>query len=145
MTRYGTSIAVAVMLILSVVSAVAHHSFAAEYDQNKPVSVKGSVNRVAWVNPHAYLYINVKDDKGKLTVWAFELLSPNALARQGWNNKSLVYGDEVTVDGYAARDGKLLADGSVHANSRMVTKTDGRKVYVGSSLDATPTPAGRVQ
>jgi len=145
MIRYGTSTAVAVMLLLSAVSTVAHHSFAAEYDQNKPVSVKGTVNRVAWVNPHAYLYINVKDDKGKLTVWAFELLSPNALARQGWNNKSLVYGDEVTVEGYAARDGKLLADGSVHANSRMVTKTDGRKVYVGSSLEATPAPAGRGQ
>lgn len=145
MIRYGTSVAIAVLLLFSAVSAVAHHSFAAEYDQNKPISVKGTVNRVAWVNPHAYLYINVKDDKGKLTVWAFELLSPNALARQGWDSKSLVYGDEVTVDGYAARDGKLLADGSVHANSRMVTKTDGRKVYVGSSLEATPAPAGRGQ
>lgn len=145
MNRYVSSAAVTLVLLLSAVSVVAHHSFAAEYDQSKPVSVKGTVNRVAWVNPHAYLYINVKDDKGKVTVWAFELLSPNALARQGWNSKSLVYGDAVTVDGYAARDGKLLADGSVHANSRMVTKTDGRRVYAGSSLEAAPAPAGRGQ
>jgi len=145
MNRHLSSTAVAFIFLLSAVSAVAHHSFAAEYDQNKPVSVKGTVNRVAWVNPHAYLYINVKDDKGKVAVWAFELLSPNALARQGWNSKSLAYGDEVTVDGYAARDGKLLADGSVHANSRMVTTTDGRKVFVGSSLDSSPAPAGRGQ
>lgn len=145
MLRYRTGTAAVLILLLSAVSALAHHSFAAEYDQNKPVSVKGTVNRVAWVNPHAYIYINVKDDKGKVTVWAFELLSPNALARQGWNSKSLVYGDEVTVDGFAARDGKALADGSVHANSRMITTAAGRKVYVGSSLDATPAPAGRGQ
>jgi hypothetical protein len=133
------------VILLTAVSAIAHHSFAAEYDQSKPVSVKGTVNRVAWVNPHAYIYINVKDEKGKLTIWAFEMLSPNALARQGWNSKSVTPGEGVVVDGYAARDGKLLADGSVHANSRLVTTTDGRKIFSGSSLDSSPTPAGRGQ
>ncbi len=144
MKRYGTGIAAALMLVLSTASAFAHHSFAAEYDQTKPVSVKGTVNKVAWVNPHAYLYVDVKDDKGKVTVWAFELLSPNALARQGWGAKSLLPGQAVTVDGYAAKDGKTLVDGSVHANSRMVTTTDGKKVYIGSSLGDTA-PAGRGQ
>ena len=145
MNRYVSGAAAALVLLLSTVSAIAHHSFAAEYDQSKPVSVKGTVNRVAWVNPHAYIYINVKDDKGKLALWAFELLSPNALARQGWNSKSVLPGDEVTVDGYAARDGKVLADGSVHANSRLVTTADGRKIFAGSSLDSGPTLAGRGQ
>ena len=143
MKRYGIGIAASLILLLSTVS-FSHHSFAAEYDQTKTVSVKGTVNKVAWVNPHAYLYIDVKDDKGKVTVWAFELLSPNALARQGWNAKSLMPGDAVTVDGYAAKDGKTLFDGSVHANSRMVTTTDGKKVYIGSSLGDTA-PAGRGQ
>lgn len=145
MNKYVPGAALALILLLSAVSAVAHHSFNAEYDQSKPVSVKGTVNRVAWVNPHAYIYINVKDENGKVAVWAFELLSPNALARQGWNRGSAMPGEEVTVDGYAARDGKLLADGSVHANSRMVTTTAGRRIFIGSSLDSSPATTGRGQ
>jgi hypothetical protein len=143
MSRFFAGIA-ALGLLLSAIPAVAHHSFAAEYDQNKPITVKGTVNRVSWVNPHAYLFIDAKDNAGKLTVWAFELLSPNALARQGWNSKSLKPGEAVTVDGYLAKDGKTLPDGSQHANSKMVTTADGKKVYIGSSLgDAAP--AGRGQ
>jgi uncharacterized protein DUF6152 len=125
-----------VLGILSVVSSVsAHHSFAAEYDNNKQVTVKGVVQKVAWVNPHAYVYIDVTDENGKVTTWAFESLSPNALARQGWTRNSLKVGEPVTVNGYLAKDGKPLADGSVHANSRMITTADGRKVFVGSSAD----------
>ena len=123
------------LFLLSVSAASAHHSFAAEYDNNKQVTVKGTVNKVAWVNPHAYVYIDVKDETGKVTTWAFESLSPNALARQGWNRNSLKVGEAVTVNGYLAKDGKLLADGSVHANSRLITTADGRKVFVGSSAD----------
>ena len=144
MNKFLLGMTLATLVVLSAANAAAHHSFAAEYDQAKPVSVKGTVHKVAWVNPHAYLYIDVKDDKGKITPWAFELLSPNALARQGWTAKSLLPGQEVTVDGYAAKDGKTLFDGSVHANSRMVTTTDGKKVYIGSSLGGTA-PAGRGQ
>src|SRR5215471_11850544 len=123
------------MLLLVTSSALAHHSFAAEYDNNKQVTVKGVVQKVAWVNPHAYVYIDVKDETGKVTTWAFESLSPNALARQGWSRNSLKVGEMVTVDGYMAKDGKALADGSVHANSRLITTADGRKVFVGSSAD----------
>jgi hypothetical protein len=135
MFRFTAALATIVMLLLGTRSAMAHHSFAAEYDNNKQVTVKGVVQKVAWVNPHAYVYIDVKDDSGKVTTWAFESLSPNALARQGWSRNSLRVGEAVTVEGYLAKDGKPLADGSVHANSRLITTADGRKVFVGSSAD----------
>jgi DNA/RNA endonuclease YhcR with UshA esterase domain len=136
MTKVIAALAVVFALMLCATPAPAHHSFAAEYDSNKQVTVKGVVNRVAWVNPHAYVYVDVKDESGKVTTWAFESLSPNALARQGWSRTSLKAGEEVTVNGYLAKDGKPLADGSVHANSRMITTADGKKVFVGSSADA---------
>ena len=117
---------------------LAHHSFAAEYDSNKTVTIKGTINRLEWVNPHAYVFVDVRDANGKVTTWAFESLSPNALSRQGWNRNSLKQGEEVTVEGYMAKDGKPLADGSIHANSRAITRADGRRVFVGSSADEVP-------
>jgi hypothetical protein len=128
-------LAAALSLAVFASSASAHHSFAAEYDNNKQVTIKGVVQKVAWVNPHAYVYIDVTEANGKVTTWAFESLSPNALARQGWSRTSLKVGETVTVNGYLAKDGKPLSDGSMHANSRMITTTDGRKVFVGSSAD----------
>ncbi len=125
-------------LFSTVVPLRAHHSFAAEYDSNKTVTVKGTINRLEWVNPHAYVFVDVKEASGKVTTWAFESLSPNALSRQGWNRNSLKQGEEVTVEGYMAKDGKPLADGSIHANSRAITRADGRKVFVGSSADEVP-------
>jgi hypothetical protein len=128
-------LAAALSLAVFASSASAHHSFAAEYDNNKQVTIKGVVQKIAWVNPHAYVYIDVTEANGKVTTWAFESLSPNALARQGWSRTSLKVGETVTVNGYLAKDGKPLSDGSMHANSRMITTTDGRKVFVGSSAD----------
>jgi hypothetical protein len=115
--------------------ASAHHSFAAEYDSNQPVTVEGVIDRVAWVNPHAYVYINVTDENGEVELWAFEALSPNALARQGWTRNSLEAGEEVTVEGFMAKDGLPLADGSgaVHANSRLITRTDGGRIFSGTA------------
>lgn len=122
-------------LLLCALPGLAHHSFAAEYDSTKPVTVHGTVKNLAWVNPHAYVFVNATDENGKPVVWAFECLSPNALARQGWNRNSLKPGDEVIVNGYLAKDGKPLADGSLHANSRLISFPDGRKVFQGSSSD----------
>jgi hypothetical protein len=111
----------------------AHHSFAAEYDSNKPLSLKGVVSKVAWVNPHAYVWVDVKDDSGKVTTWAMETLSPNALARQGWNRDSLKIGDQVTVEGFAARDPRPLEDGASHGNARSFTLANGERVFSGTA------------
>ena len=132
--KYGLCAAAAFLLAVSW-PARAHHSFAAEYDSTKTITVKGTIQKLEWVNPHAYFWVDAKDENGKITTWAFESLSPNALARQGWNRNSLKKGEEVTVEGYLAKDGKPLADGSIHANSKSVTRADGRRVFVGSSAD----------
>ena len=125
-------------VLLGPAAVLAHHSFAAEYDQNKPVTVKGVVTKVAWVNPHIYLYIESKDESGKVTTWGFEGISPNALAMRGWKRDSLKAGDALTVNGYLAKDGRPLPDGSMHANAREYTLSDGRKVFTGSSDDGGP-------
>ena len=122
-------------LLTAVLPLAAHHSFSAEYDSTKTITVKGTVQKLEWVNPHAYFWVDVKDASGKVTTYAFETLSPNALARQGWNRNSLKKGEEVTVDGYLAKDGKPLADGATHANSKGVTRADGSKVFQGSSAN----------
>lgn len=105
----------------------AHHSFAAEYDANKPVTLKGVVTKVEWMNPHARFYVDVKDDHGNVVNWNLELASPNVLARNGWTRKSLNIGDQVTVEGSLAKDGSKMA------NARVVTLSDGRRVFAGSS------------
>ena len=126
-------LAAGLTLLAGSVPLFAHHSLAAEYDSNKPITVKGVVSKVAWVNPHAYVWVDVKDENGKVTAWAFETLSPNALAQQGWTRNSLKAGDQVTVEGFLAKDAKPLDDGSMHANSRKITLADGRTVFAGAS------------
>src|SRR5580698_7731697 len=133
--RIGATFAIAIGLLYSSLPLMAHHSFAAEYDSRKTITVHGVVQKVAWMNPHAYVWVDVKDESGKAVTYAFESLSPNALMRGGWTRNSLKPGDEVTVDAYLAKDGKPLSDGSIHANSKMITLADGRKVFAGSSAD----------
>ena len=97
-------------LLLMVMPVLAHHSFQAEYDENKLVTVNGTVTKVAWTNPHVMLNMDVRDDSGKIANWQMELASPNGLLRQGWKLDSLKPGDQVTVSGYAARDGSHLVN-----------------------------------
>lgn len=115
--------------LLAAMPLLAHHSFAAEYDRAKSVTLTGSVTKVEWMNPHARFYIDVKDDAGKVINWELELGSPNGLMRLGWTRNSLKEGDVITVEGSLAKDGSNLA------NARTVKLSDGRKVFAGSAED----------
>ena len=120
-------LAAATLVVVAPVSA--HHSFAAQYDANQPVTLTGVVTKVEWTNPHARFYINVKDAAGQTTNWNLELASPNYLKRAGWSSTSLKEGDEVTVEGSLARSGASMA------NARTVTFADGTRVFARSSAD----------
>ena len=114
--------------LLSPYTVTAHHSFDAEFDRNKPVTLKGSVTRVDWGNPHIWVFMDVKDETGKVSNWGVEGGAPNALFRNGWRKDSLKVGDIVTVEGFRGRDG------SQRANANRVTLPDGRRVFAGSSV-----------
>jgi Family of unknown function (DUF6152) len=112
-------------LLLASLPALAHHSFAAEYDTKAPVALKGVVTKIEWTNPHIYYYIDVKDESGNMANWAFEGYPPNTLRRVGFSRDLLKVGDTVNVTGWAARDG------SKRAASRELTLPDGRKIFSG--------------
>ena len=112
----------------------AHHSFAAQYDRNKPATLTGPVTKLDWINPHARFHMDVKDDSGKVVNWEVELGAPAMLMRRGWTRNSLKAGDAVTVNGFLAKDGSSLA------NAQTVSLSDGRKVFAGSSADGDSTP-----
>jgi hypothetical protein len=107
--------------------AVAHHSFAAEFDANQPITVNGAVNKMTWVNPHSWIYVDVKDTEGKVITWRFEMGPPNALLRMGWRKDSIPPGTPVKIEGYRAKSGEPVA------NAKTVTLPDGRELFSGGS------------
>lgn len=119
--------------LVAVMPAVAHHSFSAEYDSKKAVSLKGIVTKVDWMNPHVYFFLDVTDESGAITNWALEMGPPAGLQRSGWTRNTMKVGDEVIVQGTLAKDG------SKQANARSVTMAStGKKLGAGSSETTNP-------
>jgi hypothetical protein len=119
-------------LFLTPVALLAHHSFAAEFDATKPVNLAGAVTKVEWTNPHIWIYLEGKDEKGVAGKWQCEMGSPNVLTRQGWRKDSLKQGDQITIEGTRAKDGTNTC------NARTVKLADGKRMFAGSSQGVTP-------
>ena len=123
---------VAALLLGAHAPGQAHHSFAAEFDRDRTITVTGTVQRLEWTNPHARLVVDGKDETGKTQVWDFELGPPNGLMRNGWSRNSLKQGHTVTISGFRSKTS------TVTANARTVTLADGRQVFAGSSFETNP-------
>jgi len=120
-------------LLVTELPVLAHHSFSAVFDAKKPIKLTGTVTKLEWQNPHTWFYMDVKDDSGKITNWGMEMGSPNLLIRSGWNRNSLKIGDQVTIEGFRARDG------SNNGNAQIVILTNtGQRLFTASSV---PQPA----
>ena len=131
-TKMFGLIAGAALLVTTAAALNAHHSFAAEFDANKPVTLKGKVVKMDWINPHSWIHIDVTDPEGKMQRWVVEGGAPNALLRRGWTKNSLPYGIEIIVEGFQAKDS------SNRANGRDITFPDGKKLFIGSTGTGAP-------
>jgi len=128
----GVLVFAGIGLVLGAATALAHHAFSAEFDASKPVKLRGKVTKVEWINPHAWIHIDVEDSDGKVISWMVEAGTPNTLFRRGFSKNSLPLGTEIVVDGYQAKDG------SNRANGRDLTFPDGRKLFIGTSGTGAP-------
>jgi Family of unknown function (DUF6152) len=131
---YGSLALCAALSVGVLAPSHAHHSFSAEYDRDKPVTLTGAVTKLEWTNPHARIYVDVKDESGNVVNWDCELGPPNGLMRQGWNRNSLRAGQIVTINGFLSKEEQHVA------NARSVFLPDGRQVFVGSSFDTESAP-----
>ena len=131
-TRFLGFLAVSAGLLLAAVPVFAHHSFSAEFDVKQPVTLKGTVTKVEWTNPHVWIYLDVTDAQGAVQHWQCENGAPNALSRMGWTRHSLNVGDQVTIEGFRAKNDERTA------NARQIILPDGRKVFSGSAEDGGP-------
>jgi hypothetical protein len=129
----------AAVLLLSAAGADAHHSFAAEFDGNKPVRLTGTLTKIEWTNPHTYFHLDVRDSKGNVSSWTCEASNPAALSRQGWKKGDVKFGDALVVDGYLARDGSQFID------ARRIRLPDGRSLFTGSAGDGGPSSTSAKQ
>ena len=120
------------ILLAAALPVLAHHSFAAEYDAKKAITLKGTVTKVEWLNPHIWIYLDAKDENGNVAHWQCEGGPPNSLTRNGWTKNALKQGDQVTIEGFRAKDATNTC------NSRTVMLPDGKKVFAGSAEDGGP-------
>ena len=130
-------VAAGIGLLLAAPPVLAHHAFAAEFDSNAPIKLHGTVTKMEWINPHAWIYIDVKKPDGTVEKWMIEGGTPNTLLRRGFTKNSLLPGMEIIVDGYQAKDRSL------RANGRDITFLDGKKLFMGTSGNGAPDDATR--